>query len=90
MLRQTIAMSIIAAVATALASVPSRVQARDNAGTKGTASDPKVGRGLMNMPEKAGEMMDHCSQMMQGDSGKPNDQWRDGTPPTDNRTEKKQ
>jgi hypothetical protein len=83
-------MSIIAAVVAAVASVPSRVQAHDNAGTNGAASDPTMGRGMMNMPEKTGEMMDHCSRMMQGDSGKPNDQWRDGIPPTGGQTEKKQ
>jgi hypothetical protein len=34
--------------------------------------------------------MEHCSQMMQGASARPNDQWRDGTPPSGGQSEKKQ
>ena len=43
--------------------------------------------GMMNMMRdmsQTGDMMDHCSQMMDGgmdgDSGKPNEQWRKKTP----------
>jgi hypothetical protein len=37
-------------------------------------------------------MMEHCSQMMggdQADSGKPNEQWRDGAPSMSGQTEQK-
>ena len=40
--------------------------------------------GMMHDMSQMGDMMDHCSQMMNGgmdgDSGKPNEQWRKKTP----------
>lgn len=41
------------------------------------------GDSMMNMMEDMSQMedmMDHCSQMMSGGSGKPNEQWRKNAP----------
>ncbi len=46
--------------------------------------------GMMNGDGQMGQMMDHCSQMMQGASARPNEQWRDGAPPSGGQSEKKQ
>lgn len=83
--RLTFTMSIAAAVATALA-MPLALQAHDAASPPGKEGS-MMGPGMMG---QMSQMMDHCSQMMQGTSGKPNDQWRDGTPPAGGQTEKKQ
>jgi len=50
---------------------------------------PMMGPG-MNMMGQMSRMMDHCNQMMQGQSGRPNDQWRDGSPPAGGETGEKQ
>lgn len=54
--------------------------------------DGMMGRGgmmgMMGMMRQMSQMMDHCSQMMSGnthDGGRPNDQWRKQTPVTPRR-----
>ena len=37
--------------------------------------------GMMGMMGSMKRMMEHCSQMMGGDSRQPNDQWRKAPPP---------
>ncbi len=86
--RSTFVMSIAAVVAVAL-SLPSALQAHDTASPRGEGGS-MMGPGMMNGMGQMGQMMDHCSQMMQGASGRPNDQWRDGVPPAGGQTEKKQ
>ena len=72
---------VTAFAAAAAVSIPLAVWAHDDAA-------PRDHRGSMG--SGMGQMMDHCSQMMQGNSGKPNDQWRDNAPPAGNSTEKQQ
>lgn len=81
----------VAAIVAAALSLPSALQARD------TTSSPRKdggsmmgGSGMMNMKGQTGEMMDHCTRMMQGASGKPNEQWRENAPPAGGETERKQ
>jgi len=56
-------------------------------GSGGTMMSPgMMGEGgMMPMNEQMSDMMDHCSQMMQGaddgGSGVPNEQWKKQTPP---------
>lgn len=86
--RSTFAMSIAAAVAAVLV-MPSTLQAHDAANPRDEGGS-MTGSDMMNMKGQMNQMMDHCSQMMQGTSAKPNDLWRDGTPPAGGQTEKKQ
>jgi len=69
------------AAATLHAQEPDRSQGKEG---------PMMAPGTMNMMGQMSRMMDHCNQMMQGDSGRPNDQWRDGAPPAGGETGKKQ
>lgn len=85
MRRSMFALGVAAAMAVAL-SIPSALQAHDTASPRGEGGS-MMSPGMMN---KMGQMMDHCSQIMQGASGRPNDQWRDGAPPASGGTEKKQ
>lgn len=76
-----------AAVAMAVAlSMPSALQARDSSSPHGEGGS-MMGPGMMDM--QGGRMMDHCSQMMQGAAGRPNEQWRNSTPPAGGQTDKK-
>jgi hypothetical protein len=73
--------TILAATVAAAASMPSLLWAHDNARPRGDGGS-MMGSGM-------GQMMDHCSQMMQGNSSRPNEQWRDNPPPANGRTERK-
>lgn len=77
------ATGVAAIVATAL-SLPSALQAHDTASPRGEGGS-KTSPGMMN---QMGGMMDHCNQMMGGSSGRPNEQWRDRTPPANGKTGK--
>lgn len=81
----------VAAVVAAALSLPSALQAHDDTSSPRQEGGSMMGGpGMMNMMGQMSEMMDHCNRMMQGSSGKPNEQWRQGTPPTGGETEKKQ
>ncbi len=83
MRKSMFATGVAAIVATAL-SLPSALQAHDTASPRGEGGS-KMGPGMMN---QMGGMMDHCNQMMGGSSSRPNEQWRDGTPPANGKTGK--
>lgn len=74
-------------VAMAALSMPWALQAHDSSSRRDGASQT-MGSGMMKGNGQMGQMMDHCSQMMQGNSGRPNDQWRDSASPKGNPTEK--
>jgi Spy/CpxP family protein refolding chaperone len=78
------AAGMAAAMAVAL-SMPSALQARDAANPRS-----EMGPGMMNGNGQMSQMMDHCNQMMQGTSGRPNEQWRDDSPPAGGQTKKTQ
>lgn len=91
MRRSMYALGAAAALAVALA-LPAALQAQDATKPRGDGS-PMMGQGMMNMMEQMGQMMDHCNRMMQSartDSGRPNEQWRDGKPPANGKSDKKQ
>ncbi len=73
-----------AAITAAALSLPSALQAHDD------TTSPRKERDAMMGGSGMSEMMDHCNRMMQGTSGKPNEQWRQGTPPAGGETENKQ
>ena len=78
------------AVAVAL-SVPSALQAHDDTTSPRKEGGSMMGgSGMINMMGQMGEMMDHCNRMMQGASGKPNEQWRNSTQPSGDQTKEKQ
>jgi hypothetical protein len=80
----------VAAVVAAALSLPSALRAHDDTSSPRQEGGSMVGGPGMNMMGQMSEMMDHCNRMMQGSSGKPNEQWRQGTPPAGGETEKKQ
>jgi hypothetical protein len=87
----TYALSAAAALAVALA-LPAALQAQDATKPRGDGSS-MMGQGMMNMMGQMSQMMDHCNRMMQSartDSGKPNEQWRNGKRPAADKTDKKQ
>lgn len=86
MRKSIVAASVAAAMAAAL-SVPSALQARDGASPREGEGSMK-GSGMMKDMGQMDQMMDHCSQMMQGASSRPNEQWRDDTPAPGGRTDK--
>jgi hypothetical protein len=73
--------TILATAVAAAASMPSVLRAHDNASPRGDGNS-MMGSGM-------GQMKDHCSQMMQGASSRPNEQWRDNPPPANGGTERK-
>lgn len=73
--------SVTSLVAAAAVSIPFAAWAHDSAAPRGPQDSNGSGMG---------QMMDHCSQMMQGNSSRPNDQWRDNAPPTGHSTKKQQ
>lgn len=79
---------LVAGVATmaAMFALPSALQAHDSSNRRDGGSQ-MPGSGMMG---QMSQMMDHCSQMMQGSSTRPNEQWRDGTPPAGGQNGKKQ
>lgn len=84
--------SMFAVTAVALAaafSLPSALQAHDS-GSSRNEGGSMMGQGMMNGMGQMNQMMDHCSQMMQGRSAKPNEQWRDEAPPAGSQSGKKQ
>ncbi|MPZ31341.1 MAG: hypothetical protein GEV13_10150 [Rhodospirillales bacterium] len=88
MRRSVFAVGIAAAMAVAL-SMPSTLQAHDTSSPRGEGGS-MMGPGMMNGNGQMSQMMDHCNQMMQGASGKPNEQWREGSPPAGDQPGKKQ
>lgn len=87
--RPTLAIGFVAAAAF-FASLA--VQAQD-AGDMHRHDPPAAGSGRDDMTGHArqmSQMMDHCRQMMQGASARPNDQWRDDNPPAAATNGKKQ
>jgi hypothetical protein len=76
----------VAATMAAAFAIPSALQAHDTSSPRGEGNS-MMGPSILN---NMGQMMDHCSQMMQGASSRPNDQWRDNSPPASGGTEKKQ
>lgn len=88
MSRSMFAAGVAATMAVAL-SMPSALQADDTGSSRGGGGS-MMGQGMMNHMEQMSQMMDDCRQMMQGASGRPNEQWRDGTPPAGGQGEKKQ
>ncbi len=90
MRRSTYALGVAAAMAVAL-SVPAALRAHDES-PAGKGSE-MMSPGMMNMMGQMSQMMDHCNRMMKSartDSGKPNEQWRDGAPPASDKTDKRQ
>lgn len=88
------ALATAAALVVAFASAPALYA--EESGTPQNPPDSMMNPGMMggdsmmNMMEDMSQMedmMDHCSQMMSGDSDKPNEQWRQNAPasPDDNR-----
>ncbi len=88
MRKSAFAVGIAAAMAVAL-SMPSMLQAHDTSSPRGEGGS-MMGPGMMNGNGQMNQMMDHCNQMMQGASGRPNEQWRDDNPPAGGETKKKQ
>jgi len=88
MRRSMFAAGVAAAMAVAL-SIPSALQARDAASPRSEGGS-MMGPGMMNGKGQMSQMMDHCNQMMQGTSGRPNEQWREGSPPAGEQPGKKQ
>ena len=84
------AMGMAAAMAVAL-SMPSTLLAHDNASPHSQGGS-MMGQGMMGqgMMGQGGGMMDHCSQMMQGASSRPNEQWRNSSPPAGGQNEMNQ
>jgi len=86
------AMSIAAALVVAFLASPA-LHAQHAGGESHGAEAPKSAPGTMNMKGQTDGMMEHCSQMMggdQADSGRPNDQRRDGALPAGRPTGRKQ
>ena len=84
-------MSIATALTVAFLTSPA-LYAQHAGGEPHGAEAPKSAPGMMNMMGRTTGMMEHCSQMMggdQADSGKPNEQWRDGAPSMSGQTEQK-
>lgn len=88
MRKSMFAAGVAAAMAVAL-SLPSALQAHDT-GSSRSEGGSMMGPGMMNGMGQMGQMMGHCSQMMQGASQRPNEQWREGAPPAGGQNEKKQ
>lgn len=88
MRKSLFAAGVTAAMAAAL-TLPSALQARDTGSSHGEGGS-MIGPGMMNGNGQMSQMMDHCNRMMQGASGRPNEQWREGAPPTGGQTEKRQ
>lgn len=86
-MRSLFAASTAAVLAIGL-SLPSVLQARDTPSQRDGGSS-MMGSGMKGMGQM-GQMMDHCNQMMQGTSGRPNERWRDDRPAQGNRTDKNQ
>ena len=85
MRKSLFATGVAAIMATALF-LPSALQAHDDTTSPRKEGGSMMGgSGMMNM---MGGMMDHCNQMMGGSSSRPNEQWRDGTPPVNGKTGK--
>lgn len=92
MCKSITAMSIAATLVVAFLASPT-LHAQHAGGESHDAEAPRSTPEKMNMKGQTGEMMEHCSQMMggnQGDSGRPNDQWRDGGPAPGGRSDRKQ
>jgi len=83
-----------AVVTAALAGTPTLYAYADNP-TQGQSGGMMQGGqgGMMGMMGQMSEMMENCNKMMQsmhqGGSGKPNEQWRENAPETDQTPEKK-
>ena len=89
-MRKSVFATGVAAIMAVALSLPSALRAHDDTTSPRKEGDSMMGgSGMMNMMGQMSEMMDHCNRMMQGTSGKPNEQWREGTPPSGG-TEKKQ
>jgi len=83
MRKSMFAASVTTAMAMVLSLSPA-LQAHDTSssrGERGSMMGPEMMKGM-------GQMMDHCSQMMQGSTGRPNEQWRESPPPKGGQTEK--
>lgn len=88
MRKSVFAAGVAAAMAAAL-SMPSTLQAHDTSSPRGERGS-MMGPGMMNGKGQMSQMMDHCAQMMQGASSRPNEQWRESTPPAGDQPGKKQ
>ena len=88
MRRSMFAIGVAAAMAMAL-SMPLTLQAHDTSSPRGEGRS-MMGAGMMNGKGQMSQMMDHCMQMMQGASSRPNEQWREGAPPAGDQRGKKQ
>lgn len=88
MRRSIFAVGAAATMAVALA-IPSALQAHDTKPQR-DGGGSMMGPGMMNGNGQMGQMMDHCNQMMGGNSGRPNEQWRDDGPPAGGKNGKKQ
>ena len=88
MRRSVFAVGIATAMAVAL-SMPLTLQAHDTSKPRGEGGS-MMGPGMMNGKGQMSQMMDHCMQMMQGASSRPNEQWRESTPPAGEQPGKKQ
>ncbi len=86
MSKSTFALTAVTAIAAAFL-VSSALHAQDT-GKSHDNGAPMMRSGTMNMMGQMGQMMDHCSGMMQRDSKRPNDQWRDGAPSERGQTDK--
>lgn len=86
------AMNTAAALVVAFLASPA-LHAQHAAGESHGAEAPRSAPATMNRNGQTDGMMEHCSQMMggnQADSGRPNDQWRDGAPRAGGPTGRKQ
>lgn len=91
-MRRSVFAAGVAAVMTVALSMPLTLQAHDTASPRGEGGS-MMGPGMMNgkgQMSQMSQMMDHCMQMMQGASGRPNEQWREGSPPAGEQPGKKQ
>lgn len=71
-------------------SMPSTLLAHDSSSQRDGGGGSMMGSGMMGMMGQGSRMMDHCSQMMQGASGRPNEQWRDSSPPAGGQDQRNQ
>ena len=76
-----------AAMAVALF-MPPTLLAHDTSSPRGEGGSMS-GPGMMNGKGQMTQMMDHCMQMMRSTSSRPNEQWRENTPPASDQPGKK-
>jgi hypothetical protein len=84
MRKQTKVLLITSALVTNLAAAP-ELLAHDSRDHGMINRGGMMGNGSMMGMRSMTRIMEHCSQMMGGDSRQPNDQWRKAPPPSEKR-----